>query len=482
MIGVGKMSYIKSIRENVNNAIETTKIAFSKNINYSTAIIMFHNGRNDVDQETALGMTKILKELNIPLKMVDVFDLVDDYQTVGDRFNLEFIYCKIAKYANRDYISDLSRYMNSDYNYGKKIYNLMKQGIPIDMAIQIFEIRVNYEMKRHGLSEIAALAKILFFKNNISATLFADAYQNNRAYTYNPYKTVKDAVLSSNKFKKKAVYGIILVSKTGEGIQRLENLIEYVYANGDSDFLELLSLEAEKNKLFVSDVSLLGEINRSHYHRGLKYIYMSNTENSKKYAITFYHEATHFLDNSVAKITSNNFDSYFSIANPRLEEFLQKIRLKKDYISRGLGMTYFEQINTIMYVNDPVLNKKWLQQIKEEHPDANDDIIKLFMQQKKLYERRKYKILYRYLTDIYDGLSKGKLTSFFGVSGHGMKYYSNYENVFIEFFANIGLIYNSGDIDILVYEFGEEIANELVDMYKNFIVYGIDMQSSKRAI
>ena len=90
------------------------------------------------------------------------------------------------------------------------------------------------------------------------------------------------------------------------------------------------------------------------------------------------------------------------------------------------------------------------------------------MQQKRLYERKKYKVLSNSLMDILDGITKGKLYSF-GISGHGKEYYSSQTNQLVEFIANIGVIYNQDGTDFLNFELGEEITTEIMNMYRNFI-------------
>ena len=102
------------------------------------------------------------------------------------------------------------------------------------------------------------------------------------------------------------------------------------------------------------------------------------------------------------------------------------------------------------------------------------------MQHKRLEERKLFKEFAGYIIDIYDAMLKGKLYTIYLVGGHGMKYYSNPENVLKEFFANIGMLYDSGKVDILYYEFGEELAQELIAICNNFFGYSEKEKSSNK--
>ena len=86
-----------------------------------------------------------------------------------------------------------------------------------------------------------------------------------------------------------------------------------------------------------------------------------------------------------------------------------------------------------------------------------------------MYEKDKFLRLIARIYDIYDGLVKGELRDFYYTPGHGISYYLNEGNDVLEFIANIGVFYNSDCIDILIYEFGEEITSELMNLYKDLL-------------
>ena len=79
------------------------------------------------------------------------------------------------------------------------------------------------------------------------------------------------------------------------------------------------------------------------------------------------------------------------------------------------------------------------------------------------------KVKHWYVYDIYDAIIRGRLQDKYGTAGHGRKYYSTDAKRVIEFIANIGIFYNNDSLDVLVYEFGEELAQELISIYKELL-------------
>ena len=70
-----------------------------------------------------------------------------------------------------------------------------------------------------------------------------------------------------------------------------------------------------------------------------------------------------------------------------------------------------------------------------------------------------------YMMDQWGGLLYDK----YKTPGHGRKYYQEQGNDVMEMIANIGTFYNNNCMDILIYEFGEELASELIIIYKEFL-------------
>ena len=166
------MNYIEKIKRNVTDAINVKKIALAQKVDYLVAKIMYHNGKNDVALEDAIAFAKIINESKIQLRLIDDLDLITTYQSHRNTFNKENIFKEIAGYVNRKYINELSNYIYGDVCYGLEIDKLMKTGLSLDNAIKVFELKIKYEMKINGLSEFAALSKLLLFRTNEKAMLF----------------------------------------------------------------------------------------------------------------------------------------------------------------------------------------------------------------------------------------------------------------------------------------------------------------------
>ncbi len=461
------MSYIDKIRKNVAETLIIRKKAKSENIDYLTAKIMYHNGANDVDLETARDIKNALEEAHVPVRMIDKFDLIGSYsfeKRSTDDIN-DIIYREVYNKVKRKNIEELKEFFWADEYYGEYIYNLVKKGFPLNVATQVFEIKLKYEMKKNNLSELAALANILYYENVDAAKLFEKAYLNKRAIHYYPMDTIKDEIMFDDEYKKKIINGITIVSKTDKGLKKLENVITEVFKTGNSELIDLLPKLAKKNNLMLSDMTFTKTKN-SHYASASKCIYLDGSDKTLSSAvITFYHEVTHFLDN----IKGSKSYTFYSGENSIVNLLLEKIGEIISPIQRGLSLEYLTNLNAQKYISNSKLNQKWQQEIKEKFPNLSEEDYKILMQQKRFNERKKFKLIQGYLTDIYDSLTGGKLFTYFCVQGHGKKYYEQKDNILAEFFANIGLLYNANEMDILRFEFGDELVEQLIDMYRKFM-------------
>ena len=467
------MSYFENIKEDVSSAIKIKKLAKSLKINYVIAKIMYHNGKNDIDYRTALKIYETLKELNIPFNLIDVLDIIDEY-LINNELDLEILYKKIAYKIDRKYIDELSKYTDinsgANYYYGKYLYDLIKKGIPLSVAIKKFELSVIFEMKRFNLSEFSALAKLLFFKDNNVARVFENEYINKRAIVNSPYETIRNYLLFSPNYKRKIVNGITLISKTDKGLLNLEQLVNKVYTKANPNFLSVLTQEAFKNELILIDFPFY-EYENTEYVYLYRYIYINQEKiNYEDYWIyIFYHEATHFLDNMFGISITNELNSWFSSNDLTISKIIKFIKNKINIHEKALNIRNSKELVARNYANDKKKKKKWMQQIKTEYQNSDNNTIQLYMQQKKLYEMEKYKRFLVFLADIYDGLSCGLLKDEFNLYGHGTDYYSDYKHVLIEFLANIGVFYNTKEFDILCFEFGEELTKKIIKMYEIFL-------------
>ena len=453
------MSYIEIIRKNVAKAIVIRKNAKRENVNYYTAMVMYHDGKNDIDKEMAEAIVHELKLYNISINMIDKLDLMDfieSYQNYGYIDGLKVI----AKYGNPDIIG---LYEEAYSDYGLAIYHLMSRGIPMDVAIKLFDIKVSYEMRKSKLSREAAWAKVLKGVENITARIYEHEFKSRDVSRCEFSDIIKTGIL--NFCKTKEVNGIMLASQTDAGLQRLEKLVTVAFEKSNQQYRDTLSMESVKNILILGDFSLI-KADSNYYDSRYNYIYIDIDDEKKsleKFLDSYYHETTHFLDD----VRGTNF--YYSVDNPDVRELFEKIKSMSNAIMRGISLSNFKNVNAIRYINNPVLNQRWIDEIRNKYPDTSDSDLKLYLKQKKLYKMKMFKSLSVSLTDIYDGMENGKLYEFGITEGHGMKYYSNPDNVLKEFLAQIGSIYNGGESDILIYEFGEELANEIISLYENFI-------------
>ena len=462
------MSYIENIKNNIAKAIKVREIATSQGLDYETAKVMYHNGKNDIDAITAQEVIHLIKKYGISLDLIDSLDILKNYYEQEDNITLGNIYDSIYKYANRKYMEDLSDYINVNYYYGQAIYQLIKSGNSIDQAITIFDKKISNEMKKNGLSELAAITKLLIFKENLGAIEFEKSYKAGKAIKDDPAKTIKEQLFTSEEFKQKVVHGIRLISKTEKGLKDLESLVNVAYKVGNQQFLSQLSLQSANNDLFITDFLFCSNYKGSYYTGYYKHIRLLPKKSTEEALATFFHEATHFLDN--VKLNSNTFSSFFSTDNQIIKELLEKIKAKGNIVLKGLSTAWLPNTNAHQYVHNPMLTQKWLAEIKRDNSSASPEELKLFYQQKIMYERKKYKVLIVRLENIYDGLTNGKISSF-GGSGHGTKYYKNPDNIAIEFIAEIGSLYNCGGIDVLYHELGQDLTEKLVNMYQSFLEF-----------
>ena len=444
------MTIDKNVKKFLDSAIGNKRREINK--------IIVSKEKREIAQETSTKLTQLKNEFNILL------DLMKEIN------NLSWgeIYRRISKYANRKNVNELADYISSDYYYGKEIYNMMKKGFSLDLAIKIFDAKVKLKMKNSKLSELASTANLLFFENNRQSLLFEKEFLNKRAIKKDPILTIRNGLLFSGEYHTKKLKGITLMSETKEGIKKLEILVNYIYETGNAQYLNKLSLEALANDLIIGDFTLHDNV-KSYYSSLYTYIALPEDKTLKNKADDFYHETTHFLDNLKGKEPFKYDDSFFSSTDSTIKDILNEIKSRVNVFPRGLSLTYLTYFKTNEYINDPILNKKWLEQIKKENWYASSEDIELYMQQKRLYERKKYKILINSLLDIYDGLSNGLLYEF-GSAGHGKKYYSDSEAMFKEFIADIGSIYNLDGIDILNHEFGPELTSKIIKIYESFII------------
>lgn len=462
------MSYIDKIWKNITDAVEIRKVALTQKVSFEIATIMYHGGQNDIDREKAEGILLALNANGISIKVAK--NLEAALQQIGGIYrntSRAAINSKISFHARRKYVDELDEYIRSNYFYGEKIREIMESGKTIDQAIAEFEKRVKKEMSENGLSELEALAKILCFGDNFKAKEFADSYLRKQAIKHDPVESIKRGMCTSDRYKHTTVHGIVLISETEEGLNSLISAVNYAFQHGQKDQMQLLEQEAAKRNLFIGDfLDSDKKTSLAYFASKFKYIYLVPGMSAEQNAQKIYHETTHFLDVSLGDVRKGEF---LSPNSEVIEEILTILKEKIKFpVLRGMAYTKFPNVCAKKYSTNPKLNQKWLEEIKMDNPHASPEDIQLFWQQKVLYERKKHKALMHCLMDIYDGLTNGAIYKHFNY-GHGKEYYSAPENIAIEFLAQIGTIYNCGGVDVLNYEFGEEITQKIMMMYEQFL-------------
>ena len=458
------MTYIDRIRNNVNDAIEIKKLAVSKQIDYKTAKIKYFIKKYKFDEKKEEEIVKTIKEEKVPLKIIEKYNIINKYRT----FSFEKLFMEIYEYSktytNMDDIDLLDDSLSSKFYYGNFIYLLLEKGYSLERAIKKFDEDVIDEMKKHQLSKLEAIVKILLLEDVLPSKAFVEEFLNGRALKMNPLDTAVNGIISMNEHKK--VHGIIIVSKTKDGLKNLENLINKAYECGNQDFLNNLSEEAEKHTFVITDFSLFDNVKMPHYHKRYNYIFLNPNDTSLQ---VFFHEMTHFLDRS--KVLNEDDDNQmFSSNNETISNLLKKIEEKVNVTNRGVSLSYLYKRNPHKYSLDPVLNEKWLKDIKKKYFYLGKNEINELLIQKQYYEEYKYDQLSDFLIDIYDAIKRGMISVLnVGTGGHGPFYFADSKRVMSEFLANIGTIYNSDGADILNYELGEELTNELLQMYHDFL-------------
>lgn len=487
------MTLIDKIKIEVLYTPEVRKIAEENNISYNVAKIMYNDGKMDIPKEDAIKINEIISKYKLPINIAKNLIWYNDINEV----TIGKAYYEIGKDYNNENIDKL----DIKYYFNKHAYKLIKKGFTFEDVLKLDKIMINIIMKVRNVSEFVATSLYYYGKDSKKyAETLEKAYQfseknPDKPVLNRPNDQIRNYFLNSNDFKRKKLYGINIVSETEEGLNALVDLVEQAYDNGKEESLIYLSSLAEIDNLILTDIEIDSSKSSAYYDKYYKLIYINPKILEKEYITenieTFYHEATHFLDHA----SKDHKETY---SEEQGEHFLDKIqqyitkfdensilnskyvpRIIKDMFhdmkltKRGIQVDYFTKIESKKYVNDAAMRAKWEKEIKEKNPNISETEFKCLYQQKINYERKKYISLSRRITDIYDAISDGKLSSIWDTSGHGRKYYSKEENKVKEFFAQIGAIYTSKGEDILEYEFGEELGSEIISTYEEFIKEGI---------
>ncbi len=305
----------------------------------------------------------------------------------------------------------------------------------------------------------------------------------------------------SPKVHRRKVHGILLASETEDNLNKLERIINTAFRKGNKQFLEALTIENDKNPLFISDYDETPNKKNSYYLDDGDYIclklpkkdYDFEWDNCLK---TFYHEVSHYLDHKNSNYSSESQEVqkvFDELNNSLLNDFalsffeennipqaLQPVFMKTfnsfriHLLAKGLEIKKAYQSEDIYeiereFVENNELRQKWKMEIDEKYPHYSEEEKNQRFEQTIMEKGDLYFDLHSSVCDIYDALASGTLNSFLHISGHGVSYYSIKNNPLIEFIANIGAIYLANGEEVLTYEFGPKLTNDLINIYTTLI-------------
>ena len=309
---------------------------------------------------------------------------------------------------------------------------------------------------------------------------------------------------ANSNLKRTTLHGINIISPTQEGLDRLIEIVEQAFANGDDDYKKQLEQLAKENNLVLTNVHFEEDTSTAFYNSNLIFISLNL---NKDLVNVFFHESTHFIDSKTGqneahysytegkvwdvfkkieeRINNKPYDSI--INNPNVPQSIKKTIVKyanmsnKGITEKGIDFSR-KGIEGLAedYIYDPTMIEKWKKEIEEQYAPETVEERREYLLQKQRYEREKYICLLDPIYDIYDGIAKGRLRDKYNTYGHGRNYYSSDGSRLGEFIANIGIFYNNNCDDVLTYEFGEELSKELIGIYNELLQKRKELNASKQ--
>ncbi len=481
------------IKKNLIISREISRLAQQFNVSFDVAKVIYNDGNYGISVEDAEVIVKISTVNRIPISYIT--DIMNRTGLPPEQFNTHYI----GDLFNENFMTDeVKKIGEPNYYYGQIYYLSQKYNFSLYEAKRLVDIKIERYAKMHNVSkeEATLVAGYSYDKKEAKKIMEAIKYyeENNITPNNNTLLKVHDYLLICPKFYRKEVHGIIIVSESPEKLKKMEKAVNKMFAKGQPQFLKTLESESNKRDLIVTDW-YSNDKSAFYNHNGELINIPIDRYNDIDYLTeTLYHEVTHFLDymgngyisNSFTlfkdvfeSLDENVFNSMFeSLDNENVNESLMKIVLgfmkdKDAHLKvRAMQMALSRRKElSEKYISDEKLQKKWRDEIDNDRKhlwDSKEDR-DLYFEQKLYYEKTKYYILYSALSDIYDALAKGSFYDTFLLPGHGKKYYANNGSDLREFIANLGAIVNMGGEDLLVHEFGEEIANEMVYLVETVV-------------
>lgn len=481
---------------NNNKSTIIRRIADTYRISFKEAKFIYPYIINNQDEsviKNARLIYRIMEEYKIPEYIANEITWIDnEYNVLFD------IYYTINKFVkNKEY-----KELGIGISYAEKLYPYLRNGISLDKAEEIIELKNKVlSIIINKPIELVRIMTIFNIKKNLAQTILdvcKHSRDNSQGLLGNYNQMIRSYLLYSKDLKTDFANGILIKSKTDNGLYNLKRMIDNAFNKGDIDFTEKLYNEAIKNQLVITDICF-DNLKISNFNSNGLFIYIGENDvydyNNEE---TIYHEATHFLD-----YINGSEDEFYSVYTEKIVDIYEQIKKElnnstvnsivnnefiPNFIKReiknnpdgfNLGM-----ISTIMkhkfsqnkkngldYVNNEELQRKWKKEIDDKHRYESKYDRELYFEQKIYYEKQRYTRLIICIQDIYDGLTNGKAHDWFNLGGHGRKYYSFKENGIIEFIAEIGELYNADGIDLLEYELGKELTKKIINIYKDFLEY-----------
>ena len=331
--------------------------------------------------------------------------------------------------------------------------------------------------------------------------------RHNIESSHNIEKVFVKYLTANERYSKKTIHGITIISPTQERLDKLISIVEDAFLYGNEEYKSQLEQLARANNLILTDLHYLEDDETATFFARINLIYMDLNCNDDL-VDSFFHESSHFIDhikgngphyysmledrvlelfNKIAERI--NTEPYASIINnPNIPRFLKTVVTKyATTINKGVtekGKDYKRKKASglaIGFVNDSAMVEKWKKEIQEQYAPETEEEAREYLLQKKRYKEEEYLYLISRVHDIYDAIARGRLCDKYGTGGHGRDYYASPEKRLLEFIANIGIFYNNDSIDVLVYEFGEKLAQELISIYKELLQKTKEMSEIEQA-
>lgn len=330
--------------------------------------------------------------------------------------------------------------------------------------------------------------------------------KNNIESSHSIVKDFKKYLNANSIFKRITIHGITIISPTQERLDSLIEIVERVFSNGNDDYKKQLEQLAKEENLILTDIHFKEDTSSAFYNNISNLIYIDLNLNQDLVDV-FFHESSHFIDSKTGKNAvyySNIEDKVWNvfkkleekinnkpyeniINNPNVPRTLKKIvvnyanMFNKGITKKGINFKR-KEIEELAneYIFDSTMTEKWKKEIEEKYAPETEEEARDYLFQKRTQEREKYMRLIGPIYDIYDGIAKGRLHDKYYTYGHGRDYYSSEESRLIEFIANIGILYNNNCKDVLVFEFGEELSKDLIDLYYELLQKREELNANKQ--